>query len=253
MMSRQDQSNWIIVSALAVVILLSGCATTKTPYWKNTSYGTWEFNSAEIKKLPDISLRKILSLASVNPGEKVQILVRAQNLDGIAEVKQIAGSEDVIVTDLQGQEVRVKIAQITEIQSRRQIRVMPKGKTTDEAAEEAAEALTYAPLIPIAIATWPFLRASGLDEGKNADDKEKALIAYGGMSKEELIKHLGDPMEKYYCKDNYGDEEVWIYNKDQVLRGGRALFIRSADEMVYYTSHNTTFFKNSKNCSKLKK
>lgn len=255
MMCWRDQSNWVIVSAISAVILLllSSCATTKTPYWKETSYGTWKFSIEEVKKLPNISLRKILSSASANEGEKVQILVRAQNLDGISEVKQVADPEDVIVKDAHGQEVKVKIAQITEIQSIRWIKVKPKGKTTGEAAEESAEALSYAPLIPVAIATWPFLRAAGLDAGKNADDKGKAFMAYGGMSKEDLITRIGDPMEKYYCEGKNGDYEVWIYKKDQVLRGGRALFIRSEDGMVYHTSHNTTFFKNSNSCSALRR
>lgn len=242
------RSYWIIISVFTLIISLSGCATKKTPYWENTAYGTWELTSAELKKLPDISLRKILSSGSKNRGAKVQIFVKAQNLDGVAEVIQVTDSEDVLVRDVQKQKLRLKIAQITEIKSIRHIRVKPKRRTTDETVESAAEALTYTPLVPLAITTWPFLRASGLDEGKNADDKVKALIAYGGMSKKELVKYVGEPIEKYYCKDNDGDEEVWIYNKEQVLRGGRAIFIRSANKRVYYTSYHTTFFKKSKSC-----
>ena len=151
------------------------------------------------------------------------------------------GQEDVIVADTQGQEVKIKIAQITEIQSIRQIKVEPREKTTKENAEEADEALIYAPLIPVAIALWPFLRAMGLDAGKNDEDKEKAMRAYGGMSKEDLITYLGEPIEKYHCDDKYGGQEVWVYKKDQVLRGGRALFIRLAEGKVYHTGSVKNF------------
>lgn len=248
------QSNWVIVSALTAVMLLSGCATTKTPSWEKTSYGTWKFSSAEVKKLPSISIRNILSSASEKGSVKVQVLVRAQNLDGIGEVKQIAGPEDVIITDAYGQEVKIKIAEITEIQTIRKLMIIPRQKSAGETAAETAELLSYVPLIPVAIVSWPFLRVLGLDEVKNEADRGKASLAYKGMSKGELITYIGEPKEKYYCETEYGPEEIWIYKKSQVLRGGRDLFIHVDNGLVYHTSEDS-FFKHSKSytCSVMTK
>lgn len=254
-MHYRYQSSWIILFLLIAAILVVGCATTKTPYWTKTAYGTWSFSHADVKKLPSISIRNILSSVSENEHEKVQILIKAQNLDGIAEVKRISGRDNAIVTDAHGQELQIRIAEITEIQTIRHIKIRPREKTSGNTAEAVGEGLIYAPLIPVAIATWPLLRAMGLDANKNAEDKEKAMMAYGGMSKEDLIAYIGKPKEKYYCKGEHGDQEIWIYEKSKILRGGRSLFINLDDGMVYYTSQDTNFFKNSKyfNCSVLRR
>ena len=166
--------------------------------------------------------------------------MRARNLDGIAKVTRMAGQEEVLVMDARGKEVRINFAQITEIHTIRHIKRTKRQKTTGKTAEEVVEVVTLAPMIPL-IATLPFLRAMGLDGGKNAEDNGKARLAYGGLSKNDLVTHIGAPMEKYHCADVYGGHEVWIYRKGQVLRGGRALFIKLADEKVYVTSHHTTF------------
>lgn len=236
-------SNWMIVGILITVSLISGCATT--PHWVTTSYGTMEFSHSEVEKLPIISIRKILKSGSHTDRERVKIFIRSSSLNGPAEVHHVSGQEDVIVIDEQGKEVRLRLADITEIKRIRRFKVVPhKSK-----AEAAGEVLIYAPLIPVAIATWPFLRAMGLDAEKNSDDDEKAQLAYGGMSKEDLMTYVGGPLEKYHCDDKSGGHEVWVYKKDQVLRGGRALFINVADGKVYAASFDTTFFKDS--CSRL--
>jgi len=125
-MCWRHQSNWVIVYALIAVLIVSSCATTTTPHWRTTAYGTWELSHAELEKLPNISIRNILSSVSVNENEKVQILVRAQRLDGIFEVKRIVGQDDVIVAGANGQEVKIKIAQIAEIQSIRKLKKNPR-------------------------------------------------------------------------------------------------------------------------------
>ena len=228
--------------------MASGCATTPTtPYWKTTSYGTMKYSQAELEKLPSVSIRNILSSMSKTEGIRVLIIVRSKSLDGPAEIKRMTGQEGVIVTDTHGQEVRIKIAQITEIERIRRFKVESRKKTMGEKAGEAGEVLTYAPLIPVAITSWPFLRASGLDAGKNDDDNEKAKLAYGGMSKEDLVTYVGEPKEQYYCREvkGTGGKEVWVYEKDKVLRGGMAMFIDLDEGVVYHTSHHTTFFKKS--------
>jgi len=245
----------VIAGMLIAALMLSGCATSTIPGWQRTAYGTWKFSHADIEKLPIISIRNILSAISEDELQRIQVFVRARNLDGLAKVTRMAGEEEVFVADPHGEEVRINLAQITEIRTVRYIKVTPRHKTTGEKAEEAVVFLEYAPFIPVAIATWPILRVSGLDAGKNAEDTGKASMAYGGMSKEDLITYIGEPMEEYYCEGKHGDEEIWIYEKSQVLRGGRALFINLDDGVVYHTSHNTTFFKdsNSLNCSVLRR
>jgi len=240
----------MIVGILIAFSIMSGCATSTIPYWEKTAYGTWEFSQAEVEILPIVSIRNILSFLSENEVQKIQIFVKSRNQDGVAKVTRMAGQEDVFVQDARGEEVRLNFAQITEIQTIRYIRRTPRQKTPGETAEEVGETVELAPMIPVAIATLPFLSAMGLDTGKNDEDKGKAALAYGSMTKNDLITHIGDPVERYHCEDKYGGHEVWIYRKGQVLRGGRVLFIGLADGKVYYTSHNTNFFKDS--CSLLK-
>lgn len=164
-------------------------------------------------------------------------------------VERLSGKDHVIVKNADGKELRVKLASITGIQTVRWIKVSPEASKKGTAGAGAVEALSYAPIIPIAIATWPVLRALGLDAGKNAADTGKALMAYGGMSKKQLVEYIGKPLEKFYCKSKHGGYEIWIYKKEQVLRGGRAIFVSLAKDSVYHTSYDTTFFKRDKNCS----
>lgn len=252
-MTWKHRFHSIVTCASIAILMAYGCATT--PYWTTTSYGTMTYSQAELEKLPHISIKNILSSGSADDQIRVEIIVRSRELKSPAKVKRLAGQKDVIVTDAYGQEVQIEIDQITEIERIRRFKVVPRKTTMGEKADTAGEVLIYAPLIPVAIASWPILRMFGLDAVKNDDDKEKALLAYGGMSKEDLTMYVGEPKEKYYCKNKYGDQEIWIYEKSQVLRGGRALFIYLDDGVVYHTSHDTTFFKdsNSLNCSVLRR
>jgi len=243
-MDRRYHSNWVIVGLVIVALITFGCAST-TPDWKRTTYGTWNFSQAEVEMLPRISILNILSSISESETQKIEIFVKARNLDKISKVTHLEGQENIYVRDADGNEVKINIAQITEIQSIRQIKITPRKKTTGEAAADLGEGALYAPTVPVAIATLPFLSAMGLNAGKNDEDKGKAQLAYGGMSKDELTTYIGEPDEKYHCKNKYGGNEVWVYKKGQVLRGGRALFIGLNDGKVYHTSHNTTFFKDS--------
>lgn len=245
--------NWFSAFIFIVFIFVSGCATTNAPEWKKTAYGSWTFSHAEIAKLPIISIRHILSSVSDTGNEKVINLVRARNLNGVAKVERIAGGEDVIVTgENDGKEVKIKISQITEIRRIRKIKVAPNRNKTGN----VAEGLIYLPLIPFAIASRPFFRAMGLDAEKDSIDAGKAMLAYGGMSKKDLETYVGEPVEKYYCKSKQKDNfEIWVYDKEKVLRGGRTLFIDLATGKVDHTSVDTTFFKESDwlSCSALAK
>ena len=233
---------------LATLIVVSGCATTNAPFWKNTSYGTWNFPNSEVKILPIISIRKILSSASVTKNQRLQILIKAQNIDGIAEVKQLVSPDDVIAIDEHGKETKVKLAQIMEIQTTRWVWIERGGETIGKAAEASAEALLYAPLVPLAIAGWPFWRSAGFA----TDDSGKAMLAYEGMTKEDLVTYIGNPVEIYHCNDEYGGHEIWVYKEDKVLRGGRALFISSNKGKVFHASNDPNIFKKSTGCSALR-
>lgn len=235
----------MIVGIVMSLSITPGCATSTIPHWERTAYGTWDFSQAELEILPIVSIRNIFSLISESEVQKIQIFVKSQHQGGVAKVTRMAGQEDVFVQDERGVEVKLNFSQITEIHTVRYIRRVPIRKTSDKKAEEVGEAVQLAPMIPVAVATLPLLSAMGLDARKNDEDTAKAVLAYGGMSKKDLISLIGSPVERYQCEDKYGGHEVWVYTKGQVLRGGRALFIGQADEKVYYASHNTRFFKDS--------
>jgi hypothetical protein len=229
--------------AAGVIVIISfmmtGCATTSL-----------KFTQSEVKLIPAVSLPRVLLPGSMS--ETVE--VNARSIDGTAVVKGFEGQKYVIVTDRHGQEIRLAINEITEIERIRRIKrpdsTAKKGESSN--GEAVGETLIYAPLVPVAIAMWPALRASGLDAGKNAEDKRKAGLVYEGMSKEDLKTYVGEPKEKYYCKAKGKGKayEVWVFEKDKVLRGGRALFIDLESDKVYHNSYHTSFFKDD--CSLIK-
>jgi hypothetical protein len=219
--------------------LVSGCAATTT---------SLKFTQSELKLVPVVEFQKVLSSGAMN--ETVE--VNARSIDGTAVVKGFEGQKYIIVTDKYGQEIRLSISEITHIERIRRIKrpdtTAKKSKSNN--GEAVGETLIYAPIVPVAIAMWPALRASGLDAGKNAEDKRKARLVYEGMSKEDLKTYVGEPKEKYYCKAKGKAYEVWVFEKDKVLRGGRALFIDLESDKVYHNSYHTSFFKDD--CSLIK-
>jgi CRISPR/Cas system CMR subunit Cmr4 (Cas7 group RAMP superfamily) len=233
------KTRFFAISIFLTAFSVSGCAATTT---------SLKFTQSELKLVPAIAFQKVLSSGTMN--ETVE--VKARSIDGRAVVKGFEGQKHVIMTDKHGQEIRLPFSEITEIERIRRIKrpetTAKKGGTND--AEAFAEALIYAPLVPIAIAMWPALRASGLDAKKNDEDELKARLVYEGMSKEDLITYVGEPKEKYYCEveGKSTAHEVWVFEKDKVLRGGRALFIDLGSNRVYHNSYNTAFFKDD--CSK---
>ena len=228
-------------SILIMAFLISGCATTET---------SLSFTQSELKVVPVVAYQKLLSSTAMN--ETVEVKVRS--IDGIAVVKGIEGLKYVIVTNQRKQEIRLAIGEITEIKRIREIKrsetfqKLGKSNTT----EVVGETLIYAPLIPVAVAMWPALRVSGLDAGKNAEDNRKARLVYEGMSKEDLKTYVGEPKEQYHCeaKGRSDAYEVWVFEKNRVLRSGGALFIDLESEKVYHNSYNTSFFKGD--CSLMK-
>lgn len=217
----------LLLAAFIVIIsfMMTGCATTST---------SLKFTQSEVKLIPVVAIQKVLSPRSMNETVKV----RAKSVHGAAEVKGFEGQEYVIVTDERhGKEVKLAISEIVEIERIRRFTVTSDRKHQGNGAEAIGETLIYAPLIPLVIVR-PLFGAMGLDEEKNSEDREKASLAYEGMSKEDLRTYIGEPKGKYHCenKDRSGAYEVWVYSEDQVLRGGRALFISLDKEKVSFTS-----------------
>jgi len=226
-----NESRRILAGNILILFLLSGCAAAKT---------TLKYNQSEIELIPASEIQKVLSPAALNETVKV----RANNIDGSVVVKGFIGDEYVLVTNKLGQQVSIPSKDITEIDRIRHIKTSdkPGGKGKSSTAETVGETLIYAPLIPFSVAVAPALRASGLDAKKNAQDVEKARLVYVGMSKEDLMKNLGEPREEYFCgaKGKLRAHEVWIFEEHKVLRGARAIFIDSEKNTVYHTSYSTT-------------
>jgi hypothetical protein len=113
------------------------------------------------------------------------------------------------------------------------------------------EMVTTLPLALVALPLWGVFRVLGEDPAKNQEDESKARFVYEGMSKNDLLTYIGQPKEKYMCipKGQYqlskeeAHTEVWVYRKDQVLRGGRALVIGSGRGEVLENSYDPSFFK----------
>ncbi len=230
---------WLVV----VMCMAAGCATRVG--WYTTEYGTMEYSRGELERLPGISIRNILASGRKDENVWIQVFVEAEGTDGWAAVRRLEGDDAVRVVDAQGREASVALAEITTIRRVRRLWQGPREKTGEEKAAEAIEALEYAPLVPLAILSWPILSATGLDAQKNADDEEKAELAYGGLSRKELLAHVGQPREKYFCREVKGVTgiEIWVYDDQKVLRGGRAMFIDLRDGAVYSTSVDTKFFR----------
>jgi len=230
---------WLVV----VMCMAAGCATRVG--WYTTEYGTMEYSRGDLERLPGISIRNILASGRKDENIWIQVFVEAEGIEGWAAVRRLEGDDAVRVVDAQGREGSVALAQITTIRRVRRLWQGPREKTGEEKAAEAIEVLEYAPLVPLAILSWPILSATGLDAQKNADDEEKAELAYGGLSREQLLAHVGQPREQYFCREVKGGTgiEIWVYDDQKVLRGGRAMFISLRDGDVYSTSVDTKFFR----------
>lgn len=232
-MCCRDKSNMYFAYIVIISLLVTGCATTSL-----------KFTQSEVKLIPVISIQKVLSPRSTISDT---VFARVWSAHGVAEVKGFEGQDYVIATDtLQGKEVKLAISDIVEIERIRRMKSTDTsaGQNQGSTAEAIGETLIYAPFAPLVIFK-PLFGAMGLDEEKNSADREKASLAYVGMSKEDLRTYIGEPKEKYHCKgkDGSGASEVWIYRNDLVLRGGRSLFLRLDNGSVYHTSNDTSFFK----------
>jgi len=207
-----------------IVFMITGCAT-------NTK--SLKFSHSEVELIPVEAFQKVLSPMSENETVKVW----AKGVSGSMEVKGFEGQDYVIAKDEHNKkEMNLPINDILEIEhiwrfkKENTSRKKHKGETT----EAVGEFLILAPLIPVAIGMMPILEVTGLDAKKNSVDEKKAGLVYKGMSKEDLRVYVGEPKDKYLCKDIYSrDYEVWIYRNDQVLRGGRELYIDLDDNKVF--------------------
>jgi hypothetical protein len=222
---------------LLVAAALTGCASTSS---------TIAFTPKEVKLIPATAMEKVLSPAN----EDEVIMIRAVGFPHDMEVKRLEVREYLIAADTpSGKEVKVAISDITGI---KRTRIFKQSATSTNAAGgtgvAVGEALIYAPLIPVAIVSRPFLRAMGLDEEKNSNERGKALLVYGGMTKDALKVSLGAPLQRHFCvnDDPQSKFEIWSYKKELVLSGGEMLFLNPDKGTVFFASSR---FPSMKNCS----
>jgi hypothetical protein len=156
-------------------------------------------------------------------------------------VKSYEGNDYIIGLDEGGKELIIALKDIKEIAK---IKERPRAKRdSSTSAEDLGELAIYAPLIPVGV-VWPAIGGPlGLDAEANSRELQKALLIYGGMTREELRANVGEPQQRYQCKD---ESEVWTYNAEQVLNGGKFIFISNLNQRVYFTSYR---FLKKEDCS----
>lgn len=230
--------------ALFLSLLTTGCSTATHSI---------DFSKSELQLIPTSSLKRMAS----NHSADETVVVRVGGYGAPLVVKEFNNRDTATVFDADGKEVGIPFADITELLISKKPKVPNQTESYQKSGTKAAssgvgEALIYAPLIPVALVTWPLASGMGLDESKNEMDREKARRIYQGMSRNDLLGSIGPPIEKYSCflKFNRNEkqgvaDEVWVYDERKVLRGGRALFINIDKGAVYQTSHHTSFFKQS--------
>lgn len=230
--------SWIRISVITLAFLvMSGCSS-KTYV---------RYSRSELELVPEIAfIRLLLPDASLFTVE-----VSASELDSPGFVKALADQQHVIVTDVQGRDLVLPFNEIDRLRYL-SAREQPESSRDVSVGETAGYALIYGPMVPIAVAALPVLSAFGLNEGKNSADERKAALVYKGMSRNQLRTYIGEPKERYSCDGYAGYTEVWVFENDVVLRGGRALFIHLDSDMgnlrydsVWDNSENTTFFRDS--------
>lgn len=233
-----------IIFAVCLSLYISGCAS------KTASI---DFTRSELRLIPNPSLHNLMSLYSTETSEIVIETINKKTF----RVKNFIDKDYAIVTANDGNDINITFSDIDALKLVKKIQTpkQPSNMTTSGAVDAAAEALAYAPIVPLAVGTWPLLRAMGLDAQKNSDDGKKARLIYVGLSKTSLIQSIGNPKIKYHClTDQEKNElEIWVYENEKVLRGGRALFIDVKDGTVYHNSFHTTFFMDSEyfRCSQI--
>ncbi len=234
----------LLACALFVSLLTTGCATATHSV---------DFSKSELQLIPASSLQR---MASAHAADEI-VAVRVDGHAEPVEVKEFKNKDSATVYSAGGKEAEIQFSEITKLlifkkpkapeQNDRQ-----KGVGASTVGSAAVETLAYAPIVPLAIGTWPLLRAMGLDESKNSADSAKARMIYHGMSRQELLAGIGIPKEKYSCilklhlkeKPDVA-QEIWVYDDGKVLRGGRALFIDLETGTVTHNSFDTNFFKDS--------
>lgn len=242
----------LIGYALCVLLLATGCSSTQNSI---------SYSKSELQLIPYISLKRIAS----NHAPDEIVAIRINGRDAPVEVKEFENRDYVTIYTDHGKEERIRFYDITELlifrnTKKPQQTESQKGTSASAVASATIETSAYMPIVPLAIGTWPLLKLMGLDASNNNEDNRKAWIIYRGMSKKDLLESIGEPKEKYSCilklhlKDKPDvPQEIWVYDDNKVLRGGRALSIDIETGTVSHNSFHTSYFKdsNSFTCSPL--
>lgn len=247
-MPRYSLSKLLWIGFLPAIMLTGGCASSGANVGTSIGYGR-----SELQLIPAKSLERLAS----NHAADELVAVKVEGQSDPVVVRFFSGKDHVSVLAPQGQEQLVRFADVTDLliiklPKKDQQAAVPARTTASGAAGAVGEALVYAPMVPIAVVSWPLLNVMGLNGAKNSDDTARAGRIYMGLSRQDLIESIGEPREKYACtmrvklKGKPDEaEEIWVYDEDKVLRGGRTLILESANGLVWHNSFSTTFFKES--------
>lgn len=231
-----------IMSAVCASLLVTGCVS------KTTSI---DFTHSEVQLIPSVSLHNLVSLYST---DNSRIMIETMDKKTFP-VKQFINKEYALVTTENEHDRNVTFREIAKIKLVKKVQTPEHSSpmTASGATEGVVTLLAAAPVAVLAVGTWPLLKAMGLDSQQNSEDGEKAQLIYVGLSKTDLLQSIGDPKIKYHCISNQSknESEIWVYDNERVLRGGRALFIDFKNDIIYHNSFDTTFFIDSDyfNCS----
>ena len=218
-------STTIIIVAM-LLSLVSGC--TSSPQ-------ALRYSQSEVERIPLTAKRKLLLSGS----NSASIVVKAPPYSGPLTVQRSDDDEHVVIANAKGAVSRLAIREISEIYRVYHLKQQASQSTPNNTEEAVGETLIYAPLIPVAVVSWPVLSSMGLDEHRNSEDREKALLLYQGMTRSELETVQGKPVEKYNCLRQSGkgtSYELWGYDKNKVIRSARYLFINLNDGKVGFAS-----------------
>jgi hypothetical protein len=204
---------------LALLFVLTACSASSIKY-----------TESEMRVIPHALFPK-----AFRPGEL--FMVKTKKSKQKIRVTGYEGKDYLVGLDENNNILKITLSDIKEIEKVRE--KVPKESKSSTSATDLGEFAIYAPLIPVGVA-WPVLGGPlGLDEGANSIARQKALLIYGDMTREELRVHVGEPQQRYQCEDG---TEVWAYSAEQVLYGGKFIFISNWNQKVYFTSYR--FLKN---------
>lgn len=215
-----------IVILFLSIFMVSGCATSSS---------IMKFTQSEIEIIPDIAIHRIFLPHYFSDMVKVE----AKGIRKPMIFKRFEGQAYIVATNPRsGKEVTLAINDITQIEYIKLPKNIGKssgGMTASEAVEGAALLSSIAILAPFAFVIWPFYDDPMADQKREVEENRKAKLVYIGLTTEQLIESIGEPLERNLCGSW---REIWIYNEDKVLPGGKFLTIDRTNRKVIKSTYS---------------